>query len=113
MELCADGALRAVGTDDEVGEHASFHTVLVVFKVHTYAFALLAQIRQCMSVQVDGLALSVGRLGHVAVSALHAIEVGAQQVVRKIPGRHVLHHVLVVHHLALLVEVHPPLRRHR
>ncbi len=52
-------------------------------------------------------------LGYAAVRALDAVVVRAHQVVRQVPGRHVLDDVLAVDDVAVPVEVLPPRRADR
>jgi hypothetical protein len=51
-------------------------------------------------------------LRHITIFALNLIEVCAEDVVRQILARHILHHIFPVYDFSLFVQVSPTLRRH-
>jgi hypothetical protein len=55
---------------------------------------------------------AIVRVWHFAIGAIKTVYVRAEHVVGEVPARHILFHILLVHDLAIFVEVLPALTGH-
>ena len=102
----ADGGAGAVGGDEEIGLHGSFLAV-VGFEMHGEFLAGFGEGGDFVAVEMGYCFVVLVFFGDAAVFALHAVDVGSEDVVDQVPAGHVLPHGFFVYDFAIFVEILP------